>query len=215
MRRVIAKDKKKEFCCCFLTSFTADTKIWYNFVFLAKDTATNRVWIMFEHVQIVWVIDSHTPMIQRSKRYCDAALMLGKSKSFSWCLEMCSSVRMVLQKARASRCSFELGEKEQDLLILRCMLLSFRKIVQQSKGIEMHIWCGEKGDYPLISWYVLLSFMPTWTYGWSSWSTIQQGTVRYCLQILRIFQVWVPVTVFLELGIRDFIKRNVHDIWQY
>ena len=92
-------------------------------------------------------------------------------------------------KSKSIACCFEVGEKEQDLLILRCMLLSFRKIVQQSKGIEMHIWCGEKGDYPLISWYVLLSFMPTWTYGWSSWSTIQQGTVRYCSQILRIFQI--------------------------
>ena len=172
MRRVIAKDKKKEFCCCFLTSFTADTKIWYNFVFLAKDTATNRVWIMFEHVQIVWVIDSHTPMIQRSKRYCDAALMLGKTKSFSWCLEMCSSVRMVLQKARASRCSFELGEKEQDLLILRCMLLSFRKIVQQSKGIEMQIWSGEKEPYLLMPWGVFLSFVPLWTCVWATPSKI-------------------------------------------
>ena len=107
------KRYKKEFCCCFLTSFTADTKIWYNFVFLAKDTATNRVWIMFEHVQIVWVIDSHTPIIQRSKRYCDAALMLGKTKSFYWCLEMHYSVRMLLQKARASRVALKWGRKNR------------------------------------------------------------------------------------------------------
>ena len=138
MRRVIAKDIKKEiklqkgFCCCFLT---ADAKIWYNFVFLEKDTATNRVWIMFEHVQIVWVIDSHTPMIQRSKRYCNAALMLGKTTSFSWCLEMRSSVIMVLQRARASWCNFEVGERTGSLDITM-----YAPLFQKNRSAKQRHW---------------------------------------------------------------------------
>ena len=91
-------------------------------------------------------------------------------------------------KSKGIACCFEVGERTGSLDITMYAPLFQKNRSAKQRHWDAYLMWGKR-RLSLDKLICLLSFMPTWTYGWSSWSTIQQGTVRYCSQILRLFQI--------------------------